>query len=273
MTGMYALVAGILGLTLGSFANVVAYRVPAGISLLRRSRCPSCGALIELSRNIPVLSWLMLTGRCEHCQVRIPLRYPAVEALTGAAFAGLVLLVTDGWGLSGLAAVLVWTAFASFVVVTSVLVQIDLATRRLPDPIVRTGYLLALVPLALAGIVDGDAASILRALAGMAAMYLAYWLIRAARPGGLGGGDVKLAGLAGIYLGWLGWGALAVGWLGGFLLGGAFAVALLATRRVTRGSALAFGPWLLAGAWVGIWFGNSVWAAYAAMCGLIFVKG
>ena len=84
---------------------------------------------------------------------------------------------------------------------------------------------------------------------------------------------MKLAGLAGIYLGWLGWGPLAVGWLAGFLLGGGFAVALIASGKATRRSAVPFGPWLLAGAWVGIWFGKSLWNYYTAMSGLILTEG
>ena len=89
----------------------------------------------------------------------------------------------------------------------------------------------------------------------------------------MGGGDVKLAGLAGIYLGWLGWGPLAVGWLAAFVLGGGFAVALIASGKATRRSAVPFGPWLLAGAWAGIWFGNWFWHSYTAVSGLILTEG
>lgn len=85
-------VAGVLGLAIGSFLNVVAYRVPAGISLLRQSRCPSCDQAIAPWRNVPVLGWLMLGGRCASCKAPISARYPLVEALSGLAFTGVTLL-------------------------------------------------------------------------------------------------------------------------------------------------------------------------------------
>jgi leader peptidase (prepilin peptidase)/N-methyltransferase len=107
----------------------------------------------------------------------------------------------------------------------------------------------------------------------MILMSLAYGLIRLIRPDGMGGGDVKLAGLAGLHLGWLGWGPMAVGWLSGFLLGGVFGIALIVSGRATRRTALPFGPWLLAGAWLGIGFGEWIWNNYTALSGLALMKG
>lgn len=273
MIAAQVLVAGFLGLVFGSFANVVAYRVPIRLSLVRRSHCRHCGTQILMRHNIPVLSWLLLRGRCAVCRGPIPVRYPVVEALDGVVFAVLAWFVPAVLGLSGPAAVLAWAAFAAFAVLSTVLALIDLDTRRLPNVIVLTGYGLALGLLGLASAVSGDTGALVRGLAGMVCLYAGYWLIRFVRPDGMGGGDVKLAGLAGLYLGWLGWGALAVGSLAAFVLGGAFAVALVARGRATRRSAFAFGPWLLAGAWVGIWFGNSIWSAYLALFGLVFTKG
>ncbi len=273
MIAVLIVFAGLLGLSFGSFANVVAYRVPAKISLLRPSRCPSCEAPIRSWQNVPVLSWLLLRGRCAACAAPISPRYPATEAVNGIVFALLAWFVPMVLGLSGLPGVLVWTAFAWFAVVSSVLVLIDLDTHRLPDVIVLPSYGVGLGFLGLACVFGADWSSMLRGLAGMALMYGAYWLIRMVRPDGMGGGDVKLAGVAGIYLGWLGWGPLAVGWLAAFLLGGGYAVALVASGKATRGTAVPFGPWLLTGAWVGIWFGNWIWQSYTAFSGLILTKG
>jgi leader peptidase (prepilin peptidase)/N-methyltransferase len=265
--------AGLLGLAFGSFANVVAYRVPAGISLLRPSRCPSCEAPIRSWQNVPVLSWLLLRGRCAACAAPISPRYAATEAVNAITFAFLAWWVPTVLGLSGVSGVLVWTAFAWFAVVSSVLVLIDLDTQRLPNVIVLPSYGVGLVLLGLACVFGADWSALLRAVVGMAVMYIVYWLIRLVRPDGMGGGDVKLAGVAGLYLGWLGWGPLAVGWLAAFLLGGGFAVVLVARGKATRRSALPFGPWLLAGAWVGILFGEWIWYSYTALSGLVLTKG
>lgn len=273
MNSFIVVLAGLLGLAFGSFANVVAHRVPAGLSLLHPSRCPSCGVPIRAWQNVPLLSWVLLRGRCAGCAAPIPLRYPVTEAVNGVAFAVLAWFVPTVLGTSGVAGVLVWTAFAWFAVVSSVLVMVDLQTRKLPNVIVLPSYAVGLVLLSLACGFGADWSALLRAVVGMAAMYAAYALIRLVRPDGMGGGDVKLAGVAGLYLGWIGWGSLAVGWLAGFLLGGGFAVALMASGRATRRSALPFGPWLLAGAWVGIWFGEQLWYSYAALSGVLLAKG
>ena len=273
MNSLLVVFAGLLGLAFGSFANVLAFRVPAKISLLLPSRCPSCAAPIRAWQNVPLFSWALLRGRCAGCAAPISLRYPVVEAVNGIAFAALAWFVPGVLGLSGLPGVLVWTAFASFGAVSSALVLIDLDTRRLPDVIVLPTYGVGLVLLGAACASGADWSLMGRALVGMAAMYAAYGLIRVIRPDGMGGGDVKLAGVAGLYLGWLGWGPLVVGWLAAFLLGGGFAMALIASGKATRHSAVPFGPWLLAGAWVGIWFGTGIWQSYSAFGGLILTEG
>jgi leader peptidase (prepilin peptidase) / N-methyltransferase len=273
VNGLLTVFAGLIGLAFGSFANVVAYRVPAKISLLRPSRCPSCEAPIRSWQNVPLLSWLLLRGRCVNCAAPISPRYPATEAVNGITFALLAWFVPTVLGITGTPGVLVWTAFATFAVVSSVLVLIDLETHTLPNVIVLPTYGIGLVLFGLACVFGVEWSAMLRAVAGMALMYVGYRLIRLIRRDGMGGGDVKLAGVAGLYLGWIGWGSLAVGWLSGFLLGGSFAVALIASGKATRRSAVPFGPWLLAGTWVGIWFGKWLWNAYTAASGLILPEG
>src|SRR5688500_7448860 len=95
VTAFLVVVAGVFGLVIGSFLNVVAYRVPANISLLRESRCPHCDAPIKPWQNVPVASWIALRGKCASCGARISARYPIVEAITGLAFA-----LVMWWGLA-----------------------------------------------------------------------------------------------------------------------------------------------------------------------------
>ena len=275
-------VAGILGLLIGSFLNVVAYRVPAKISLLRESRCPHCDAPIKWWQNVPVISWIALRGKCANCKAPISARYPIVEAVTGVAFAlvtwwgvavydgllspnatlveYLALPTVDGtvhaadlWALA-----LVVVAYLYFAAISIVLTLIDLDTHRLPNSIVLPSYLVAGVLFTIAAWLTGEWGLLLMAGIGMAVLYLFYFLLRAARPGGMGGGDVKLAGVVGIYLGWLGWGALAVGAFAAFLYGGVFGIALMLLRRAGRKTAIPFGPWMILGAWTGVFAGEAV---------------
>ncbi|HAM44998.1 MAG TPA: prepilin peptidase [Propionibacteriaceae bacterium] len=264
---MWILLAGILGLLIGSFVNVVAYRLPAGISLLRRSQCPHCAAPIRPWQNIPVISWLILRARCASCSTPISARYPAVEIVTAVMFAALAGYLPL-MGLSGAVAVVAWIAYAWFAASSVVLVLIDLDTRRLPDAVVWPSLGVGLLAFVIAWPLGADTWALPRALAGMAIMFACYFLIRFIRPDGMGGGDVKLAAVAGLFLGWLGWGALAVGWLSGFIAGGVFGIVMMAVGRANRGSAIAFGPWLLVGTWIGILFGNGAAQQYLAVFGL-----
>lgn len=149
-----------------------------------------------------------------------------------------------------------------FAAVGAVLSAIDVKTHRLPNTIVLPSYLVSLILLALACVVGADWSALLRAAIAMAVLFGFYFLLRAIRPGGMGGGDVKLAGLIGIQLGWFGWGSVVVGTLAAFLLGGVFGLGLLLTRRAGRRTAIPFGPWMIAGAWAGITIGEPVSSWY-----------
>ena len=262
------LLVGVLGLVIGSFLNVVVYRVPAGIPLTRESRCPHCDTAINPWHNVPVLGWLALGGRCASCRAPISVRYPLVEALTGAAFAGVAWFFLAGMSSFAPASGSAWAlgfviaAYLYFAAVSIALVLIDIDTHRLPNAIVLPSYVVAAALLAVAALLGGDWAALLRAGLGMAILYAFYFVIRLIRPRGMGGGDVKLAGVIGIYLGWIGWSALAVGAFAAFLFGGIVGLALIAARRAGRKTAIPFGPYMLIGAWTGVIAGEAIGTWY-----------
>ena len=147
----------------------------------------------------------------------------------------------------------------------SALTLIDLDTHRLPNAIVLPGYIVTLVLLGTAAVLSGDYAALLRAAIGGAALWAFYFVIRLVAPRGMGGGDVKLAGLVGAYSAWIGWGALAVAAFGAFVVGGVVGIALIALRRATRRTAIPFGPWMIVGAWIGITSGEQIGRAYLGL--------
>ncbi|MDQ1203822.1 A24 family peptidase [Microbacterium sp. SORGH_AS_0862] len=141
-------------------------------------------------------------------------------------------------------------AYGALAVLSVVLAVIDLRTHRLPNALVLPAYPFLLAALALASFARADLVAFLQAVAGGAIAFVFYFLLRLVQPRGMGGGDVKLAGLLGIALGYLGWDALLLGLFAGFLLGGLFSVGLLLSRRAGRRTRIPFGPWMLLGAWV-----------------------
>ncbi|WP_423922081.1 prepilin peptidase [Frigoribacterium sp. 2-23] len=268
------LAAGGFGLLIGSFVNVVVYRVPAGLSVSRpASACPTCHSPIKAYDNVPVLSWLALGGKCRACKTTISARYPIVEMATGLFF---VAVAARLWPLGAVPAdgllvashVVVVIAYLYLAAISVALGIIDLEHHRLPNAIVLPAYGVGLVLLATASALSGDWSALLRGVIGMAALYAVYFAMAFAYPGGMGFGDVKLAGVLGLFLAYLGWGELAVGAFAAFLLGGLFAIALLALRRTTRKGGIPFGPWMLAGAWVGIFVGGVLSSAYLTLLGL-----
>ena len=134
----------------------------------------------------------------------------------------------------------------------AVLAVIDVRTHRLPNRIVLPAYPIAIVALGVLAVADGDAHAFLRAVLGGLVLFGAYAVLRGIRGSGLGGGDVKLAGVLGLLLGFAGWGSLLVGAASAFVAGGLYAIALLLLRRADRHTAIPFGPWMLLGAWIGL---------------------
>ena len=238
-----AALVGVLGLLIGSFLNVVIYRVPRGESiLLPASHCPACDTPIKLRHNAPVLSWLWLRGRCASCRVPISARYPLVELGTGLLFAALTLR-------HGPSAYLPAYLYLAAVGVT--LALIDLDDQRLPDAIVLPSYALGVLLLMPAGAVAGDWRGAERALVGLAALSTIYLILAATYPRAMDAGLIKLAGLLGLFLGWLSWQSLLLGTVGGFVVVGA-GMALTRTGRRIGASSLPLGLCLLAAAGVAL---------------------
>lgn len=272
--------AAVLGALIGSFLNVVIHRVPAGQSVVNPpSACPNCGERIRPADNIPVISWLVLRGRCRNCSARISARYPLVEAGTGVAFAGIATwmlsplspapsVIEAAGSLGVVAAVLLAIAYLWLGAVSIALIAIDLETHRLPNVLVLPGYAIVVVGLGVPAILAGDLERLALAAAGAGILFGVYLLLAIAWPGGMGLGDVKLAGVLGAFLGFSGWAALAVGAFGAFLLGGLLSIILLAAKLVTRKSGIPFGPWMIAGAWLGLVVGEPIAVSYLSLFGI-----
>jgi leader peptidase (prepilin peptidase)/N-methyltransferase len=254
---LFVAAVGTLGLLVGSFLNVVIHRVPAGRSILRpRSACPSCASPIRPRDNVPIVSWLLLRGRCRDCSAVVPSRYPRVEAATGVLFA----LLAAARGLSAVLPALLYLAAAGVA-----LVVIDVRQHRLPDAIVLPSYPALAALLALAGCLSGDFPVLRCVLCGAVwlGVYGLIWLATLGR--GMGRGDVKLSGLLGLLLGWLGWGPALVGLLAGFVVGSAVGTVLLASGRAGRRTRIAHGPFMFAGAAVAVFVGEPLSHAWLAL--------
>ena len=241
------------GLCLGSFLNVVAYRLPAGISLVApASACPGCGVAIRPYDNVPVLSWLVLGGHCRACKRSISPRYPLTEALTGALFAAVVIA-------RGSSAAL-WLDLI-FVAALVAITRIDLEHRIIPNRILAP---VAVAALILTGVFEPHQLPE-RLIAGAAA---GAFLLAAvlAYPAGMGMGDVKLAAVMGLVLGRAVAPALLIALVSGTLAG----VAVMARRGVREGrkTAIPFGPFLALGGIVALFVGNALVHAYLHGVGL-----
>jgi leader peptidase (prepilin peptidase) / N-methyltransferase len=241
---MSAILAFPAGMILGSFATVVAHRVPRGESIVTgRSRCPGCGATVAAYDNIPVLSWLVLRGRCRRCGVRISVRYPLTELAMAALFAATVLILgTDDVG--ELAFGLVLCALLVTVTLT------DLERRVIPNAVLAAG---ALIGLGIAVLTD-PASLPERGLAAAGAGGLLL-LVALAYPRGMGMGDVKLVAVMGLYLGHAVAPALLIGFGAGALVG---LVMIARGGAAARKQALPFGPFLALGGIAGLWFGDAI---------------
>jgi leader peptidase (prepilin peptidase) / N-methyltransferase len=231
------------GAVTGSFLSVVAYRVPRGESIVGpRSRCAGCGAQIAAYDNIPILSWLLLRGRCRHCDERISIRYPLIEIATGLLFALTVLVLHDEPAQLVLGLV--------FVATLAAITLTDLELRLIPNKILLVS---AVAGVALAAGLDPSSLPE-RAIATAAAGGLLF-AIALAYPRGMGMGDVKLAAVMGLYLGR----SVAPALLIGFAAGSVFGLAMIARHgAAARKQAVPFGPFLALGGVIGLLAGEQI---------------
>ena len=279
----------VLGLAVGSFLNVVIYRLPVMLDrewraqcaelaghdphattvaatpgerfnlVVPRSACPSCKAPITALQNIPLVSWLFLRGRCARCAAPIPVRYPLVELLTGILSAWVA--ARFGFGLGALAAlVLTWFLIA--------LTFIDIDHQLLPDsltlPLLWLGLTLSLWgPQAAAPLPVDVRSSLIGAVAGYLSLWSVYHLFRLVTgKEGMGYGDFKLLGALGA---WLGWQMLLPVILIAAVVGAVVGIAMLATGKQSRATPIAFGPFLAAAGWVVLMFGHGPLRRYLAL--------
>lgn len=248
-----------LGLLVGSFVDLVGRRVSDGASILPvATGCPGCHRAARPLDHVPVLGWLLRRGRCRHCAATISTRRPLVELGTAALFA----LLTARFGIDP-----VLPAYLYLAAVGLTLALIDVEVRRLPDLLTLPSYPVALVLLGAAAAAGSDTGSLGRAVSGGAAMFALYFVLCFAYPAGMGFGDVKLAGVLGLYIAWLGWGAWVVGVFAGFVFGGLFGVVLMLAGRAHRKTAVPFGPFMLLGCLLAILAGERVAKAYVSLSG------
>jgi leader peptidase (prepilin peptidase)/N-methyltransferase len=239
--------AALAGLLIGSFLNVVAYRLPRNESLVHpRSRCPSCGTQLRAIDNIPVFSWLVLRGRCAHCGAAVSARYPIVEAGTAILYAAVVATQDDAVRI---------VLGLMLVTVLVPITLIDLDYRIIPNKITLVAAVAALVAIAA---LDTDflVEAIVAGLAGGGFFLIAALLY----PRGMGMGDVKLAGVLGLYLGRAVAPAILIALVTGVVVG----AAIIARKGSVEGrkTAVPFGPFLALGGMVAFFVGDELVDAY-----------
>lgn len=233
----------LLGMALGSFLSVVAHRVPLGLSIVApRSRCPQCETQIAARDNLPVLSYLLLRGRCRHCGEQIPVRYPLIELGLGAVFIASLLIFWDEPGEIALA----WV----FAMTLATITLTDLEHRLIPNVVLIPSAIAGLLILALS-----DADRLPEHLIAAGAAFGALLLIALIKPQGMGMGDVKLAGVMGLYLGR----AVAPALLIAFAAGALYGLILIARHGPeARKHQVPFGPFLALGGLAGLFVGDDI---------------
>lgn len=278
---------GIIGLLLGSFLNVVIYRLPKMMErqwaaelaqmeatsqgkdadelpheafnlMTPRSRCPSCGHVVQWYENVPVLSYLFLRGRCSACKTRISIRYPLVEIATGALF----FFCIYRWGISP--AGVAWCAFSAALVA---LAFIDWDTTLLPDDITLPLLWAGLLSAAMQWIDVPLYASVMGAVAGYLSLWLVYWGFKLATgKEGMGYGDFKLFAALGA---WFGWQALVPIILMSSVIGAIVGIAMKVFGNLREGGYVPFGPFLVGAGFTAMVFGpNAILGTVLKLFGL-----
>jgi leader peptidase (prepilin peptidase) / N-methyltransferase len=255
MTAFAAVLAGVGGLAFGSFMSVVVHRVPRKESIVApRSRCPNCGHQLAAPDNIPLVSWVMLGGKCRYCKAPVSPRYLAAEVLTALVWILAVVRLGVTWHL---------LAYLPFLWVLVALSLIDLETKLLPNAIVYPSIVAGIPLLALTtALTNAGLSDWIRGLAGLAVGAGVFLVIALIYPAGMGMGDVKLAGLIGLFVGYASWRYLVAAFFLAFLAGAAVGVALMVGGKAGRKTAIPFGPFMALGAVVTVLFGDPIVRLY-----------
>lgn len=236
----------LLGLIIGSFGHVVSLRIPRGESIVTpRSRCPLCLSTLRIRELIPIASYLILAGRCRHCQNKIPLSYPVIEIITA------ILFVLAFWQLGWTFELLVALPLFSILIIVT---HIDIRSKIIPNKITYPG-------MAYFGIVRFfyHHEQWLDYILGFFIAGGLLFLIAVISRGGMGGGDIKLMAMAGLAIGWK-WALL--GFFIATFLGGAVSLVLLLSKKAERKDKIAFGPFLAIGIGVAYLWGEPIWQSY-----------
>jgi leader peptidase (prepilin peptidase)/N-methyltransferase len=255
MLAVLIVVLGILGLAVGSFLNVVIYRVPRNESIVSpRSACPACGAPIRERDNIPVVSWLLLRGRCRDCAAPISARYPLVELMCAGLFAGTAAKFGYHWDLPAFLVL-----FAGLLALST----IDIERLLLPKKIVYPLTLLVAALLALAAAKTDHWHAFLIGLACAAGWFMVFFAMNLLSPRLLGFGDVRLSLVLGLALGWLGVDYVLLGFFAANLIGALVGVVLIVTKHLNRQDRLPYGVFLALGCAVAVFAGSELLRPFA----------
>jgi leader peptidase (prepilin peptidase) / N-methyltransferase len=250
LLGIIVAFSALTGLVIGSFLNVIIYRVPAGMSVVSPpSSCPTCGIPVRPYDNVPVVSWIVLRGRCRACKTRISARYPIVELLTALLFGLIAARIGASWTLP---------AELGFTAGLISLAAIDLERFLLPRKIVyATGAVVTAGLVAAAGLQDRWAHLGVAVISAVSA-FAVFFTIHAVSSAWMGFGDVRLAGLIGLALGWLGPWYLVVGFMAANLAGAFVGIAMMILGRASRRTPLPYGVFLAGGSVLAILIGSQV---------------
>jgi leader peptidase (prepilin peptidase) / N-methyltransferase len=247
MLGLLIGFCALLGLVVGSFLNVVIYRVPRGESIVTpRSSCPACGKPIRERDNIPVVSWLVLHGRCRDCQAPISWQYPLVELVCGGVFAATAARFGHHWDLPAFLAL-----FAGLLALSC----IDVERMILPKAIVYPLTVVVAALLFLAAAEMGAWHDYVIGVISAAGWFVVFFAMNFASPRLLGFGDVRLSLVLGLSLGWLGVGYVLLGFFAANLIGAVVGIGLIASKRMQRESRIPYGVFLAAGCAVAVFAG------------------
>lgn len=244
----------LIGICVGSFLNVLVYRIPNRISFVKgRSFCPKCNTFLTPRDLVPLFSFLFLKGRCRTCKEKISLRYPLIEALTGVLFVWIFFRFDFT-----MQAVVICMATAILLTIS----LIDWDTMIIPN-----GLVIAMIVPAVLSVFFGDGTGLLPRAIGFVALSLPMYLLNFLITDCFGGGDIKLMAVCGFLLGWQN--TLLAGFIG-LLIGGIFAVVLLLTKKKKKKQHIPFGPFLALGIFVSMMYGHAIIEGYLSLFGFAY---